>query len=190
MHGRLKGSEKEKVMKEFLENKINILVSTSVVEVGIDVPNASVMVIEGAERFGLAQLHQFRGRVGRAEHQSYCFLFTSINASSNTSAPPNSLSPGGRGQGEGDNETKKRLEAFTKTQDGFALAELDLKLRGFGELYGQAQWGWNFKYFDPAYTSLIEPARLEAQKILKDDLNLEKHPLLKAKIKDKIVHFE
>jgi ATP-dependent DNA helicase RecG len=168
MHGRLKGTEKEKVMKDFLENKIQILVSTSVVEVGVDAPNASVMVIEGADRFGLAQLHQFRGRVGRAEHQSYCFLFS-------------------------DNEnpdTKARLESFTKTQDGFELAELDLKQRGFGEVYGQQQSGWNFKYFSPAYSSLIEPARREALAILKDDSDLDSYPKLKEKIKDRIVHFE
>jgi ATP-dependent DNA helicase RecG len=168
MHGRLKGAEKESVMKDFLENKIQILVSTSVVEVGVDVPNASVMVIEGAERFGLSQLHQFRGRVGRAEHQSYCFLFTANQIE----------------------ETVNRLQSFTKTQNGFDLAELDLKQRGFGELYGQQQSGWNFKYFDPSYTSLVAPARQEALKLLRADLNLDNFPLLKEKIKDKIVHFE
>jgi ATP-dependent DNA helicase RecG len=168
MHGKLKGTEKENVMKDFLDNKIQILVSTSVVEVGVDIPNASIMMIEGAERFGLAQLHQFRGRVGRAEHQSYCLLFT-------------------ENQNE---ETLNRLVEFTKIQDGFELAELDLKLRGFGELYGSVQSGINFKYFNPSYTSLIEPARQEALKLLKDDLNLGQCPLLQEKIRDKIVHFE
>ncbi|HYV33841.1 MAG TPA: ATP-dependent DNA helicase RecG, partial [Candidatus Limnocylindria bacterium] len=168
LHGRLKGKEKESVMAEFLDKKIDILVSTSVVEVGVDVPNASVMVIEAAERFGLAQLHQFRGRVGRAEHQSYCFLFTDKE----------------------DPETLKRLEDFTKTNDGFELAELDLKQRGFGELYGQEQSGWNFKYFDLAYTSLIQPAREEAQKLLAGDLGLKKYPLLQEKIEGRIIHFE
>src|SRR5581483_12200113 len=126
------------------------------------VPNASVMIIEGAERFGLSQLHQFRGRVGRADHQSYCFLFS------------DKLNP----------ETQERLLAFTKTQDGFALSELDLKLRGFGEIYGEQQSGWEFKYFDPSYTSLIAPARQEALKILQTDINLEQYPDLKNKIKD------
>jgi ATP-dependent DNA helicase RecG len=83
-----------------------------------------------------------------------------------------------------------RLDSFTKTQNGFELAELDLKQRGFGELYGSQQAGWNFKYFDPSYTSLIEPARREALAILQKDLNLDNHPLLKEKIKGKIVHFE
>jgi ATP-dependent DNA helicase RecG len=168
MHGRLKGGEKEAVMKEFLENKINILVSTSVVEVGVDVPNASVMMIEGAERFGLAQLHQFRGRVGRAEHQSFCFLFTD-----NENA-----------------ETLERLTSFTKTNDGFELAELDLKQRGFGQLYGAQQSGWDFKYFSPAYTSLIQPAREEALNILRNDLELKNYPKLQEKIKGQVIHFE
>jgi ATP-dependent DNA helicase RecG len=209
MHGKLKGAEKESVMKDFLENKIQILVSTSVVEVGVDVPNASVMVIEGAERFGLSQLHQFRGRVGRAEHQSYCFLFISPTTPSTFGVHP-SLAGGEtatavsptfqkgvpeRSKGEvvgvdTKNDTIVRLESFTKTQDGFELAELDLKQRGFGELYGSTQSGWNFKYFDPSYTSLIKPAREEALEILKNDISLEKHPLLKQKISGKTVHFE
>ncbi|MCL5666909.1 MAG: ATP-dependent DNA helicase RecG [Patescibacteria group bacterium] len=168
MHGRLKGAEKEKVMEDFLANKIQILVSTSVVEVGVDVPNASVMVIEGAERFGLAQLHQFRGRVGRAGHQSFCFLFSEQEN-------PDILS---------------RLEAFTKTQDGFELAELDLKQRGFGQLIGSQQSGWDFKYFNPSYISLIPLARQEAANLLKDDPSLANHPLLQEKVQGKVVHFE
>jgi len=168
LHGRLKGTEKESAMNEFLANRTNILVATSVVEVGVDVQNASVMLIEGAERFGLSQLHQFRGRVGRAHHQSYCFLFSS-----------------------NDNpQSNARLEQFSKTQDGFQLAELDLKQRGFGQLYGTQQAGWDFKYFNLEYTSLIEPARQEAKKILQDDFELLKHPSLKEKIKDQIIHFE
>jgi ATP-dependent DNA helicase RecG len=176
MHGRLKGTDKEKIMNDFLANKSPILVATSVVEVGVDVPNASVMLIEGAERFGLAQLHQFRGRVGRSEHQSYCFLF------------PSEAYEGY--QTEKTKEALDRLEQFTKTQDGFMLAELDLKQRGFGDIYGLEQSGWDFRYFDPTYTSLIPAAREEALKILKTDLNLVNYPLLKEKIKDKIVHFE
>jgi ATP-dependent DNA helicase RecG len=168
LHGKMKGTDKEAVMAEFLANKVQILVATSVVEVGVDVPNASVMVIEGAERFGLAQLHQFRGRVGRAEHQSFCFLFS------------DNQNP----------ETLARLEAFTKTGDGFALAELDLKQRGFGELYGASQSGWNFKYFNPSYTALIQPARQEALKILQSDLELNNYPILKEQIKGKVIHFE
>ena len=168
LHGRMKSKDKEQAMTDFLNKKIHILVSTSVVEVGVDVPNASVMVIEGAERFGLAQLHQFRGRVGRAEHQSYCLLFTENEKP----------------------EVHERLQAFTKTQDGFALAELDLHQRGFGELYGANQSGWNFKYFNPTYVSLIEPARNEAKKILAGDLELKMHPELKNKIQGKVIHFE
>ncbi len=168
LHGKLKGKEKEEVMKEFLEQKLQILVATSVVEVGVDVPNASVMVIEGGQRFGLAQLHQFRGRVGRAQHQSFCFIFTDDESEENL----------------------KRLRAFCKTQDGFELAELDLKQRGFGELYGQAQSGFDFKYFDPSYIALIPLARKEAQSLLEHDIDLKKYPLLAGRIKDKVIHFE
>ena len=168
LHGRMKAKDKEQTMEQFLQKKIDILVSTSVVEVGVDVPNAGVMIIEGAERFGLAQLHQFRGRVGRAEHQSYCFLFFKSN----------------------NPDTKQRLENFTKTQDGFELAELDLKQRGFGELYGQNQAGFQFKFFDPKYTLLIAPARAEAKKLLQNDADLNNHPLLKTEVAKKTIHFE
>lgn len=168
LHGKMKGSDKEAAMADFLANKTQILVSTSVVEVGVDVPNASVMVIEGAERFGLAQLHQFRGRVGRAQHQSYCFLFTQKE----------------------NQETLTRLQSFTKTSNGFELAELDLKQRGFGDVYGAQQSGWNYKYFDLSYTSLIEPARQEAKKILAANPDLSSFPELQNKIKDRVIHFE
>jgi ATP-dependent DNA helicase RecG len=164
----MKSQDKDMAMADFLANKTQILVATSVVEVGVDVPNASVMVIEGAERFGLSQLHQFRGRVGRAEHQSYCFLFL-------TREIPTVI---------------EKLGSFCKTNDGFELAELDLKTRGFGELYGQTQSGWNFKYFNPNYLALIEPARQAAKTLLQEDSKLDRHLLLKEKTKDRIVHFE
>lgn len=119
LHGKMKPKEKDAAMKNFAAGETDILVSTSVVEVGVNIPNASVMVIEGAERFGLAQLHQFRGRVGRAEHQSYCLLFTDTASSS----------------------ARGRLAFFEKNTDGFLLAEYDLETRGPGEVYGTAQSG-------------------------------------------------
>jgi len=161
LHGRMKAKEKEETMNLFSQNKINVLVSTSVIEVGIDVPNASIMVIEAAERFGLSQLHQFRGRVGRGEHQSYCFLFM-------------------KKSGE---EATKRLHAMVDFSSGFKLAEIDLQIRGAGEIYGVRQSGIpDLKMASLTDSFTISLARQAAQNIIERDPKLDNFPLLKAKI--------
>jgi ATP-dependent DNA helicase RecG len=171
LHGKMKAKEKEKIMSDFKEKKFNILVSTSVIEVGIDIPNATVIVVEGAERFGLAQLHQFRGRVGRGKKQSYCFLFTSENAPEKTA----------------------RLKNMEKTNDGFKIAEADLKLRGPGQFIGTLQSGTPDVAMESlSDVKLIQSARIYAQSLLKYDPNLKKFPLLKEKsdLLSEKIHFE
>ena len=163
LHGKMKTKEKEDVMKNFKDGKIDILVSTSVVEVGVDIPNASVMMIEGSEKFGLAQLHQFRCRVGRAEHQSYCFLLTD--------------SPG--------IIFNKRLKALISCENGFELAEKDLMIRGPGDFIGQRQWGIpDLTMASLTDVSLIQETRQEAKEILSRDSQLKKHPLLREKLQE------
>jgi ATP-dependent DNA helicase RecG len=174
LHGKLKAAEKERVMADFLDNKTQILVSTSVIEVGVDVPNATLMLIEGAERFGLASLHQFRGRVGRGEEQSYCFLFPSREEISNP-------------------KTLERLEAMTKYQDGFALARIDLRLRGAGELYGIGQSGFPELQIATLFDyDNIKKAQAEAGALVAEDPELKKYPLLKEKLGEweSLVHLE
>jgi ATP-dependent DNA helicase RecG len=170
IHGKMKSDEKEKIMKEFAERKSDILVSTSVIEVGIDIPNSTIMIIEDADRFGLSQLHQFRGRVGRGEHQSYCFLFTK----SRTEA------------------TLKRLSALAGTNDGFKLAETDLELRGPGDFIGSRQHGTpDIKMKNLMDIVLIKKCRDAALKYLMK-YNLENNTVLyeKTKIFDSILYLE
>lgn len=159
LHGKIKPKDKEKIMNDFRKGKFNIIVSTSVVEVGIDIPNATVMLIEDADRFGLSQLHQFRGRVGRGEHQSYCLLFTSSLNS----------------------ETTRRLKYMVEYNDGYKLAEKDLEIRGPGQLSGDIQHGLpDLKIASLTDTILIERARTEAEKIAVSDLH--KFPDLKNQL--------
>lgn len=166
LHGRMKSKEKEDIMQKFAQNKINILVSTSVVEVGIDVPNAGIIVIEGAERFGLAQLHQLRGRVGRGEKQSYCLLFTKKY-----------------------NENSLRLKIFCRTNNGFKLAEQDLKIRGTGNIYGIKQHGaLDLKIADFSDFALIENCNLSVNYFL-NKYNIFDFPFLQKRIENyKISH--
>ncbi len=163
LHGKLKPKEKDQIMADFANGETNILVSTSVVEVGVDVPNATVMVIEDAERFGLSQLHQFRGRVGRGVHQSFCLLF------STTSAPI----------------ALKRLKSLEMTNDGFKLAEVDLETRGPGELFGTIQSGEvDLRMASFSDRELIAEASTAAKELVKNDPELSKHIELKKKLKD------
>jgi ATP-dependent DNA helicase RecG len=159
LHGKMKASEKESILNDFRDKKIDVLVSTPVVEVGIDIPNATIMLIEEADRFGLAQLHQLRGRVGRSDKQSYCLLFTSSQ-----------------------NETTiERLKALETIYSGATLAELDLKLRGAGEIYGTSQHGRQvLKVASFSDFALIDKTKKEAEKIFPE---IEKYPELLKKIK-------
>ncbi|MDX9695414.1 MAG: helicase-related protein, partial [Bacteroidales bacterium] len=156
VHGQMKPEEKEAAMNLFVRGQTHIMVATTVIEVGVNVPNASVMVIESAERFGLSQLHQLRGRVGRGADQSYCILMSSYKLS---------------------NEARKRIDIMTKTNDGFEIADADLKLRGPGDIEGTQQSGvaFDLKISNLAHDGqLIQYVRNVAEEILDDDPLLEK----------------
>jgi ATP-dependent DNA helicase RecG len=160
LHGRMKADEKAAVMGQFIAKKLDILVSTTVIEVGVDVPNASVMLIEAADRFGLAQIHQLRGRVGRGSDQGYCYLMMS-----DSSAPP------------------RRLRALESSNDGFKLAELDLTLRGPGAIYGTMQHGQlDLRVAKLTDVKLIATARQAAQQAIEKGENLLQYPQLSARI--------
>ena len=171
LHGKMKAAEREDIMRQFEHGEIEILVATSVIEVGVNVPNATIIVIEGAERFGLAQLHQLRGRVLRSTHQAYCFLFSSTEHS----------------------VMLPRLKALVTAKNGFELAEMDLKLRGAGVLSGQKQWGITDVGMEAIKNlKMVEAAREEAGRILSADPELSQYPSLKGRIgKEKHdIHFE
>jgi ATP-dependent DNA helicase RecG len=174
LHGRMSGKLKEEVMRRFRDGQADILVSTAVIEVGIDIPNASVMMIEGADRFGLAQLHQFRGRVGRGEAQSYCLLL--------------SESPS--------EEAQKRLTLMEETTDGFKLAEADMEMRGPGQFFGTKQSGMpGLKVARLSDVKLIELTRNEADRMLDADPALKDpaHSELNTKVRlmiDRIIDEE
>ena len=145
LHGKLKSKEKKELMEDFQNNKFPILIATSVIEVGVDIPQATIMLIESSERFGLSQLHQFRGRIGRNNLESFCLLFTTTNSQLNT----------------------KRLQALVNTNDGFQLAELDLVLRGSGEIFGTQQTGlMKLKIAKLSDTDLINKTQKWSLKIL------------------------
>jgi ATP-dependent DNA helicase RecG len=171
LHGKMKAAEKERIMLDFKKGEIDILLSTSVVEVGVDVPRATIMMIEGAERFGLSQLHQFRGRVGRSDMQSYCFLFTT---------DPSMLN-------------RRRLKALVESNNGFELAEKDLEIRGPGSLYGTQQWGVpDIAMQGLSNIFLVEKTRAAAKEILEKDPELKEYPELKERLKQfqTRIHFE
>ncbi len=171
LHSKMKPAEKEKIMDDFSSGKTNILVATSVIEVGVNVPNATIIILEGAERFGLAQLHQLRGRVIRSNHQAFCYIFSETKTK----------------------KTLDRLNALKTAKDGFELAEFDLTLRGAGELTGRKQWGISDLGMEAIKNiKMVEASRHEAQKIIGGDPDLQKHPLIKQKVShvEKFTHFE
>ncbi len=167
LHGRLRPAEKERVMDEFRAGKHHLLISTTVIEVGVDVPNATVMLVENAERFGLAQLHQLRGRIGRGEHRSYCVLFDESNVENE--------------------EARARLEAMVRTTDGFELADEDLRLRGEGTLFDVRQSGLpDLKLARLADDlELVKRARARAFAVIEDDPDLERRPGLLAELRSR-----
>lgn len=162
MHGRMRSDERDAVMREFRDGDLDVLVATTVIEVGIDVPNATVMVIEHPERFGLAQLHQLRGRVGRGHEEGHCVLLS------------------------GEREAAGRLSGFARTSDGFRIAELDLKERGIGDLAGVRQsGGFNLRYADLAEDAeLVEAARRAAMDVIDidPDLSRKEHAALRSRL--------
>jgi ATP-dependent DNA helicase RecG len=181
MHSKMKPAEKDAVMERFARHEIDILVSTSVVEVGVNVPNASIILIEGGERFGLSQLHQLRGRVIRGTHQPYCYVFTSDTAP---------------GKNQMQDKTVDRLKALRDAKNGFELAELDLAQRGSGELYGGKQWGVSDIAMNAIKNiKMVEAARNEARNCVQTyesiDALYTALPILGDIIKrKKDVHFE
>lgn len=190
LHSKMSKEKKEKVMQEFTERKINILCATSVVEVGVNVPNATVIIIEGAERFGLAQLHQLRGRVIRSTRQAYCYIFAEAKSRPSSARPVRRLTGGASG---GQGKIMNRLNALITAKNGFELAELDLSLRGAGELGGTKQWGITDLGMEAIKNiKMVEAARAEAIRLIEEDPELEKYPLLKAKVRQKVkeFHFE
>jgi len=168
--GKMTPKEKEETMKSFKEARINILVATSVVEVGVNVPNATVIIIENAERFGLAQLHQLRGRILRSSHKPYCFVFAESKSA----------------------KTIARLKSFTTAKNGFELAEADLQQRGSGDLAGVKQWGISDLAMEALKNiKMVEAARLEARLLIEKDFELKKYPSLARYISQKTaVHME
>ena len=171
LHGKMKINEKQEIMQKFKNKKIDILIATSVVEVGIDIPDATVMMIEGADKFGLAQLYQFRGRVGRSKYQSYCFLFTD--------------SPY--------RQTRQRLRAIVQSKNGLELAEKDLKIRGAGDFFGKRQSGIPDLAMNALKSiTLVKKVRKNALQILQQDPELKKYPLLKEELNKfgKRIHLE
>jgi ATP-dependent DNA helicase RecG len=171
LHSKMTKEKKEAVMQEFTDGKIHILCATSVIEVGVNVPNATMIIIEGAERFGLAQLHQLRGRVIRSSHQAYCYIFADAKT----------------------DKTIARLKALKTAKNGFELAELDLSLRGEGGLSGSKQWGITDLGMEAIKNiKMVSAAREEAIKLIEEDPELSGYPLLKLKVKEKTkeFHFE
>ena len=162
LHGKMKPKDKDKIMDEFARGEVDILVSTTVVEVGVDVPNATIMVIENADRFGLSQLHQLRGRVGRGSDQSYCILVSDTKSDA----------------------AKERLKLMKSTSDGFKIADYDLKTRGPGDFFGKRQHGLpNLVIADMLEDmDTLNKCRECAEKMLRSDSRLDRYPLLAKQI--------
>ena len=181
LHGRMSAAEKDALMADFAAGEYDVMVTTSVAEVGVDVPNASVIVIDGANRFGLAQLHQLRGRVGRGEHQSYCFLLP--DSSADIDIDRIRACQAGELERDAMAIAEQRLSAMEESSDGFELADRDWQLRGAGELLGTRQSGHlDFDMLDPVNSELIKEAQYEARTLIEEDpdLQLPEHQLLAA----------